>query len=146
MLLAGGECQNEAAATFRVPRFADDAAGHLPHVLLLRRQEPDKRSAIGDRNAERLRFAADDIGPARRSDEGERQGFRNSHNNQAAGAVDARGYFRHRLENAEKVRRLREQASRPPGHLAFELPELELSSAVEGELLDVHALVLEVCP
>ena len=48
-------------AAGNIERAADDAAGHLPHVIESRRHEAEVRAARGQRHADRLAFADGDI-------------------------------------------------------------------------------------
>ena len=61
VLLAGRQRQHEAAAAFGVDGLAAEAARHLADELLARGEEADVRSAEGERVADRLAFADDDV-------------------------------------------------------------------------------------
>ena len=66
VLLARLQREREARPAVDIERAADDAAGHLPHVLHARGHEAEVRAARGQRHAERLAFADGDVGAAAR--------------------------------------------------------------------------------
>ena len=80
MLFAGRQRQHVAAPPLLVLGFADQPAGHLPNILLQRREQPAVGSAEAQRDAERLSFADDDVGSAAPGDfkkpEADRLGYR----------------------------------------------------------------------
>src|SRR5579872_6839371 len=62
VLLARRQGQYEAAAALDVGGLAGEAARHLAHEFLARREEAEIRAAEFERIAERLTFGRNDIG------------------------------------------------------------------------------------
>ena len=62
VLLARLQGQREARPAFGIECAPDDAPRHLAHVLHARRHEAEVGTARGERHAERLAFAAHDVG------------------------------------------------------------------------------------
>ncbi len=81
MLLAGRQCQHEAAPPFGVGRLTCQPAGYLPHVGLLGRKEPEIGATVPDGQAEGPGLAGHDVGAlsARRLEESERKGLGHDH-------------------------------------------------------------------
>ncbi len=75
VLLARLQREAQRAATLRVDRHADQAAGQVALVLLAGGEERGVRSAVGHRHAEALRRADDDVGAPlpRRGEEHQRE-------------------------------------------------------------------------
>jgi hypothetical protein len=61
VLLACLERHAESGVAIAVPRHADDAARHVPLVLILRGEEGGMRAAVPDRHAESLAVADGDV-------------------------------------------------------------------------------------
>src|SRR5207248_5053467 len=64
VLLAGLQRHPERALSLRVHRDADDASGHVPHVLLAAGEVGGVRSAIAERHTEALRRSDRDVAPS----------------------------------------------------------------------------------
>ena len=84
MLLAGGQRQAERAIAARILGLADQAAGDLAHEFFLGGDDAGEGSAIARRDGERLQFAGDDVGIARRLQQTQRYGFGENENQQRA--------------------------------------------------------------
>ena len=62
VLLAGGQGQHVGALAAVIDRLAHQAAGHLAHIFFAGGKDTQVGTAKGQRDAQRLAFAGDDIG------------------------------------------------------------------------------------
>ena len=112
VLLARRQGQHEAAPAFLVDGLAAQAPGHLPHVFLACGEQADIGAAEGERIADRLALADDDVGAhgARRPHEAERDGLRHHGDQQRAGGMRLLGQLAEIVQMAVEVRRLHHHA------------------------------------
>ena len=119
VLLAGLQGQDIGAPAFDVGRLTDDPAGHAPHIVGARGHEPVVRSAVRLVVARRLALADRDRAPVdtRRLEhaEGDRVDVGDG---ERAGVVRGGREVRRRLEAAEEVRLLEDDARGVAGGFA----------------------------
>ena len=72
MLLARGQREHEAAIPCPVDSLAGEPARHLPHKLLLGRDDAAEWPAIAERYSERLSLHGDDVRLYGRTNDAER--------------------------------------------------------------------------
>ena len=112
MLLARRKGQDKTAEAVGVDRLANKPPRHLPQKLLLGRDDAAEGAAVAEGDAERLRLHADNVGLDGRTNDAERNRFRNGHNKQRALRVGDGGNGGNVFNDAEKVRALDQDGGR----------------------------------
>ena len=105
VLLAGAHGHDERAPAVEVGGHPDQPAGDLPDERVGRGQDPEIRSAVLRRDAQRLPLAGGDIGSVRtgRGQDGEADRL-DDRDEERAGGMRQPADLGHRLEQAEEIR------------------------------------------